>query len=144
MKMASKITHTEIWPASVQKIYQVITDYTSYPQFLLGVDAMEILKSDAQGAEVKCTINVVKKVSYIIKVRHEMPRKVEWTLLSSDTFKYNQGQWLLRDLGDGQTEVNYQMEVAARGFFLKGVVRELTKKNLPIMMQSFRERVGEV
>ncbi|CAN0087864.1 unnamed protein product, partial [Chrysoparadoxa australica] len=34
---------TEVWDAPIEKIYEVITDYKSYPQFVDGCSSVDIL-----------------------------------------------------------------------------------------------------
>lgn len=137
MAMASK---TEIWDASIESIYNVLIDYNSYKQFVDGVSDVKILDSSEEGARVQFGLNLIKKFSYILKLKHERPTKVSWNFESGDIFKQNSGSWELKDLGDGKTEVTYNLEVDIKGFVPKAIVNGLTTKNLPAMMNSYHQR----
>jgi ribosome-associated toxin RatA of RatAB toxin-antitoxin module len=65
---------------------------------------------------------------------------VSWVLESGDLFKKNDGNWTLKDLGGGKTEVTYTLEVDFKMFAPNAILSALTEKNLPVMMQSFFKR----
>ncbi len=140
----AQATRTEIWEAPIEKIYEAIVDYASYPQFVAGVHEVEILESSDGGARVKYSLNVIKKISYILKLTHQKPHRIDWVLESGDIFKQNDGTWELKDLGEGKTEVTYGLEVNIKGFVPKAIVNGLTSKNLPAMMKSFHDRSKEL
>ena len=101
----------------------------------------EVLSQDETSARVKYSLNIIKKVSYILAMKQKRPESINWTLESGDLFKQNDGSWFLKDLGDGKTEVTYGLEVNIKGFVPKSIVSALTTKNLPAMMEAFEKRV---
>ena len=131
---------TEVFDVDINKLYDVITDYAKYPEFVDGVDSIEVLEADDSGARVKYSINLIKQFSYVIKLKHEKPNKVSWTLESGDIFKSNIGGWDLKDLGEGKTEVTYSLEIGLKIFAPKMIVNKLTSSNLPTMMKAFTNR----
>lgn len=133
-------TRTETWDASIDKIYEVITNYDAYPGFVDGCSSINILEQDENGARVEFGLNLIKKFKYILNLTHEKPNKVSWTFESGDIFKKNTGSWELKDLGDGKTEVNYSLEVDVKGFAPKALVNSLTQKNFPAMLKSYHEQ----
>ncbi len=132
---------TEIMDIDINKLYDVIIDYAKYPDFVDGVDSIEILEADENGARVKYSINLIKQFSYIIKLTHQRPNKVTWTLESGDIFKSNVGGWDLKDLGDGKVEVTYSLEIDFKIFAPKMIVNKLVSSNLPQMMKAYYNRV---
>lgn len=137
----AQVKKTEVWDAPIEKIYDVLIDYNSYPEFVTGVDEIEVLSQDESSARVKYSLNIIKKVSYILSMKQKRPESINWTLESGDLFKQNDGSWFLKDLGDGKTEVTYGLEVNIKGFVPKSIVSALTTKNLPAMMEAFEKRV---
>ncbi len=133
-------TRTEIFNVDVNTIYDIIVDYASYPDFVDGVSAIEILEQDDSSARVKYSLNLIKKFSYILELKQEKPNSVSWTFESGDIFKSNTGSWSLKDLGDGTTEVTYNLDVDIKGFVPKAIVNKLTTSSLPTMMSSYHER----
>jgi coenzyme Q-binding protein COQ10 len=133
-------TRTETWDAPIEKIYDVITNYENYPNFVDGCSSVEILEQTELGARVEFGLNLIKKFKYILELTHERPNRVKWSFESGAIFKMNEGLWELKDLGDGQTEVTYSLEVAVKGFAPKTIVNTLTSKNLPAMLNSYHEQ----
>lgn len=133
-------TRTETWDAPIEKIYEVITKYENYPDFVDGCSAVNVLDFNEDGARVEFSLNFIKKFKYILALKHEKPNKVSWEFESGDIFKKNSGSWELNDLGNGKTEVNYGLEVAVKGFAPKSLVNTLTSKNLPAMLASYHKQ----
>lgn len=133
-------TRTETWDAPIEKIFQVITTYSDYPEFVDGCSSVNVLEQNENGARVEFGLNLIKKFKYILKLNHTKPTEISWTFESGDIFKKNEGAWKLKDLGDGRTEVQYGLEVEIKGFAPKTLVNSLTEKNLPAMLKSYHER----
>jgi ribosome-associated toxin RatA of RatAB toxin-antitoxin module len=83
---------------------------------------------------------MIKSFKYTINTKQERPTKVSWTLDSGDLFKKNDGEWKLKDLGNGKTEVTYSLDLDFKMFAPSSILSALTSKNLPIMMESFFKR----
>jgi len=131
---------TEIFDVDIHKLYAVITDYQSYPDFVEGVSGTQILEQDDDGARVEYSLNMIKKFKYILQLEHRAPTNIKWHLESGDLFKSNEGSWELEDLGSEGTKVTYTLEVNFKGFAPKMVVNKLVANNLPAMMQSYYQR----
>lgn len=135
---------TEIFDAPIEKVYQVITDYASYPEFVEGVSGVEVIEQDENGALVEYSLNMIKKFTYRLRLKHEKPTKISWTFESGDIFKLNEGYWHLKDLGDGRTEVDYQLELDVKVFAPSAIINKLATKSLPAMLQSYHKRAKSV
>jgi ribosome-associated toxin RatA of RatAB toxin-antitoxin module len=133
-------TRTETWDAPIEKIYEVITNYENYPDFVDGCSGVNVLEFSEEGARVEFSLNLIKKFKYILTLKHEKPNRISWEFESGDIFKMNNGSWELTDLGDGKTEVRYGLEVAVKGFAPKSLVNTLTTKNLPVMLASYHKQ----
>ena len=131
---------TETWDAPIEKIFDVITKYEDYPQYVEGCSSINILSQSDGESRVEFGLNFIKKFKYILVLKEERPNKISWSLESGDIFKKNEGSWEFKDLGDGRTEVNYGLEVEIKGFAPKKLVNTLTEKNLPAMLQSYHDR----
>jgi coenzyme Q-binding protein COQ10 len=136
----AKVETTEVFQTPIENIYKVITDYNSYPDFVDGVSSVNILEQDDNGARVEYSLNLIKKFTYIIKLTHSGQNHIVWELESGDIFKKNTGSWKLTDLGNGETEVVYQLDIEFKGFAPKAVVNKLVSGNLPKMMGQYHER----
>jgi coenzyme Q-binding protein COQ10 len=136
----AEATRTETWDCPIEQIYETLTDYAAYADYVAGVDGISVLDQNEDGARVEYSLNLIKKFKYILKLTHKRPTQISWCFESGDLFKQNDGHWELKDLGDGKTEVTYGLEVNIKGFAPKAIVNGLTSKNLPAMMESFHNR----
>jgi coenzyme Q-binding protein COQ10 len=133
-------TRTETWDAPIEKIFEIITDYNSYPEFVDGCSSVNVLEQSDTDARVEFGLNLIKKFKYILHLKQTRPNQISWSFESGDIFKKNEGSWQLKDLGDGRTEVQYGLEVEVKGFAPKTLVNSLTEKNLPAMLKSYHQR----
>ena len=127
---------------SAEKYFKAVSDYEKYPEF---VDGMKKVKAE-RGADGSVTAQydlsmMSKDMSYKLKINeNQAAGTVNWSLLSSEFFKVNNGAWKIESLGPNQCKVTYSLEVefsfSVPGFILKGIV----KGTLPSMMNSFYER----
>lgn len=130
-------TRTEVVDIEINKLYDTIVEYDKYPEFVDGVSAIKVLNKDDKSAKVEYSLNMIKSFKYIINTKQEKPTRVSWTLDSGDLFKKNDGEWILKDLGGGKTEVTYSLDVDFKIFAPSSILSALTEKNLPVMMNSF-------
>jgi coenzyme Q-binding protein COQ10 len=130
----------EVFNIDRETFFKTISDFASYPDFVDGVDEIKILEESDSEARVEYSLNLIKKFSYILKLKKNGPEELTWTLESGDIFKKNNGGWYLKDLGGGKTEVTYKIEVDLTLFAPKMIVNKLVGKTLPKMMESFFER----
>lgn len=128
-------SETKVFPVNINKFFSAIIDYEKYPEFIPGVNETKVLSQDESGARVEYAVNVIKKFSYIVKLKHEEPTKVSWTLESGDLFKSMDGSWELKSLSENETEVTYTVGIDFKMFAPKMIVNTLVKKNLPEVME---------
>ena len=121
-------------------LFTVITDYGQYPNFLPEVEKIEIISRGDNTTRVRYTVSLIKKVQYTIDLVEKPNASVRWTLVESGLMKANNGGWALRDLGDGRTEVTYDVEVVPKGWVPKSIVNMLTNKSLPSTLNAFKQR----
>ncbi len=140
----AKADRTETFDVPCDKYFQAIVDYKNYPKFVDGMKAVEVISESADSATVKFTLNLIKEVTYTLKLSNKKNESVSWTLVSGDLMKVNNGGWKLKDLGNGRTEVTYQLEVELKGFFpgLGMVEKTMVSTNLPMNMKAFAKRAA--
>lgn len=137
-------SRTEIVDVDINKLYDVIVDYAKYPDFVDGVSSTKVLSQNETSAKVEYSVNMIKSFKYTLATTQSRPTKISWVLESGDLFKKNDGNWTLKDLGGGKTEVTYSLEVDFKMFAPNAILSALTEKNLPVMMQSFFKRAKSV
>ena len=91
-------------------------------------------------ADVEFTLNVIKRVTYTLRLTEQPPDKgLTWELVEG-MFKSNSGGWALEELPGGRTKASYEVEVSV-GIFVPGaIVNRLVGKTLPATLRAFKER----
>jgi len=99
-------------PADVAK---VITDFEAYPQWVSAVKTVEVLSEyeDGYAAQVRFVLDAgVVTDDYVLEYAYaEDLSRIEWTLVSAQTQKSQEGSYDLEDAGDGTTTVTYTLAV---------------------------------
>ena len=107
--------HTEssiVVAAAPAAVMEVIGDFPAYPQWAKGVQVAEVRSTYADGRarEVYFELDVSPiKDEYTLSYDWDGDRAVTWTLVEGRMLKALDGAYLLRDLGDGATEVTYRL-----------------------------------
>ena len=142
----AKAERTEVFDVPVEKFYQAVVDYKSYPQFVDGMKSVEVVSQNGEDATVKFNLSLIKEVTYTLKLSGKKNESVAWSLVSGDLMKVNNGGWKLKDLGGGKTEVTYHLEVELKGFFpgLGMVEKTMVSTNLPMNMKAFAKRAAAI
>ena len=142
----AKAERTEIFDVPAEKFYLAITDYKNYPKFVDGMKSVEVVTDSGDSATVKFNLNLIKEITYTLKLTGKKNEAVSWSLVSGDMMKVNNGGWKLKDLGNGKTEVTYSLEVELKGFFpgLGMVEKTMVSTNLPMNMKAFAKRAASL
>ena len=136
----------EVFDVPVDKFYQAIIDYKTYPSFVDGMRSVDVQIENADGATVKFNLSLVKEVAYILKLTHKKNEEVSWSLVTGDMMKLNNGKWTLKDLGNNKTEVTYNLEIELKGFLpgLGMIEKTLVNTNLPLTMKAFGKKAASL
>jgi len=132
--------------APIERVWGVIVDYERYPEFVPGVRACRVVGLAAGARQVEYDVDLaIRRVRYVLSIREERPRRVEWSLWSGELLTRSDGAWELVEEGDA-TLARYTADVeVARPplvprFVVDRVVDELTRVQLPRMLGAFKAR----
>ncbi|HXX31091.1 MAG TPA: SRPBCC family protein [Myxococcaceae bacterium] len=127
--------------APAERVFDVISDYERYPEFLSEVKA--IRTSDRRGNEVDIhyEIDVVKRIRYTLRMVEERPRTLRWTFVRGEVMRDNHGSWTLEPVAEARTRATYTVEIALGPLVPRPVVNALVDSSLPKMLESFKKRV---
>jgi ribosome-associated toxin RatA of RatAB toxin-antitoxin module len=112
--MAEQTTSSIVVQAAPGAVMDVIADFPAYPQWVKGMKVAETLSTgpDGRAEQVRFVLDVPPiKDDYTLAYRWDGDRKVSWTLVKGTLLRMLDGAYLLRDLGDGSTEVTYQLSL---------------------------------
>jgi coenzyme Q-binding protein COQ10 len=120
-------------------IYDVVTDFENYPEFLPDVKKATVLKK-GKNLQAEFEISVIKTIRYTLSFTTVPGKKVSWTFVKGDVFKDNTGEWTFEEVKKGQTRVTYNIEVDFGLFVPSLITNKLVGRNLPAMMKHFKDR----
>lgn len=138
--MAKTTTSIEI-KAPIKKVFSVISDFESYPDFLSGSKKAEIVKKNGNKLQVEFQMDLIKTITYHLDIKLEPHKGLHWTLIKGDFMKSNNGAWKLEEIKKGITKATYEIEMDFGLLVPKSISSLLIGKNLPAMMKEFKERV---
>ncbi|MFT5685464.1 MAG: ribosome-associated toxin RatA of RatAB toxin-antitoxin module [Myxococcota bacterium] len=122
-------------PASVMAL---ITDFATYPEFLPEIQTTEILHTEPGAWEVRFTVEVIRRLSYTLRLVQDGPLSLSWTLLEG-VFRSNDGGWTLTADSDDATTANYRIDVSLGMFVPGNIVHSLVDRGLPLTLQRFKD-----
>ena len=123
----------------IKAIYQVVTDFESYPEFLPETREVEVIEQNAKTAQVEFTIKIIKTIRYTLDYKLVPNKKVSWKFVEGD-FRDCTGSWSFKESKKGITEATYTVDVSFGLFVPKKITEMLVGKNLPTLMSNFKKR----
>ncbi len=110
--MAEQTTSSIVIDASPAAVMGVIGDFPAYPEWAKGVQTAEVVAPGEGGwaEQVFFQLDVSPiKDEYTLAYQWDGYDGVTWTLVSGKMLRSLDGAYLLRDLGNGSTEVTYRL-----------------------------------
>lgn len=126
--------------APIERVFSIICDFESYPEFVPYTESVNLRKSSDQNWEADFVLRLIKEVRYSLRFEIEKPRSIKWTLIKGSFMKKNSGSWALKEKSSNSTEAIYRIDVDFGFFVPKKIVEGLTSVQLPEMMRAFKER----
>ncbi|MFB1481620.1 type II toxin-antitoxin system RatA family toxin [Corallococcus sp. RDP092CA] len=133
-------TRTITINAPVEKVFDVITNYDRYPDFLPEVKKISTSQRQGNTVQVHYEVDVVKRIRYTIRVTEERPKRMSWSFVEGEVMKDNKGSWTLEPEGEGKTRATYNVEMALGALIPKAIINTLTETQLPKMLDAFKRR----
>ena len=122
---------------SPAQFFEVISDYEAYPQIIPEMENAVIERRAGDVVEGVFTINLIKRVSYTLRLMKKAPRRLSWSLVEGP-FKTNVGCWTLDEIQPGRTRAQYEVEVTVGLFVPQRIVTGLVERSLPALLQAFK------
>jgi hypothetical protein len=143
--MADQTTSSIVIAADAGLIMDVIADFAAYPQWAHGVRRAEVVVpgGDAERAQqVYFEIDATPiKDSYTLAYDWEGDRRVTWSLAEGRMMKAIDGEYDLRDAGDGSTEVTYALAVELAIPMIGMLRRKAEKVVIDAALKGLKKRV---
>ncbi len=131
----------EVIAVDYDKLFQAITKYEDYPQFVSGCSGVKVERKGPGQARVAYDINMIKDISYTLDHKEDREKgTLEWSLVASDFIKKNNGAWKIKKLAGGKCDVNYSIEIEFKIPVPGMILNRLVKSSLPAMVKGFVKR----
>jgi ribosome-associated toxin RatA of RatAB toxin-antitoxin module len=129
-----------------EKLFEVITDYEKYPEFLPEVKKVHVNAGQGAIKEVTYTVDIKAKViNYTLKHTAERPTKVAWTMIKGEMMKGNDGTWTLKPGAQpGTTEATYNIDLKLSALVPGFIEKALAEQSLPSLLANFKARAEKL
>jgi len=126
-----------------EKVFETITDFESYPEFLPEMKDVVVENESPKEIIASFTLNLVKEINYRLVLKLAKPSSVSWKLVDGDIMTENTGSWKLKKLSAKKTEATYSIEVGFGAFVPGFISNMLVSSSLPTMLNNFKKRIEE-
>ena len=110
--MAEQTTSSIVVDAAPASVMAVIADFPAYPTWAKGVKTADVRSTNADGSADKVYFELDVspiKDEYTLAYDWDGDRQVTWKLVQGKMLRALDGAYVLRDLGNGSTEVTYRL-----------------------------------
>jgi coenzyme Q-binding protein COQ10 len=141
MAQASKSIVINVPP---DKLFDVITDYAKYPEFLPEVKKVTVDSGQGLVKDVTYTVDIkAKTINYTLRHGGERPKKVTWTMTKGEMMKGNDGSWSLKEVPGG-TEATYSIDLKLSSLVPGFIEKALAEQSLPSLLANFKARAEKL
>lgn len=127
----------------VDKFYGLITDFENYSSFLTDVKAAQVLTRKDDVWDVEFTIHIIRQLNYVLQLTGTPDKALNWSFVSGQMFKINNGGWILEDQG-GTTRATYTVDVEVTRFVPKAISSRITQISLPTMLNQWKNHAEKL
>ena len=131
--------HKVIFAAKPQDVFEVLTDFESYPEFIPEVSYARIVEETDAYTVIDFRINLGRSFSYTLKFTTKPYQWVRWTYVRGD-FRSNEGSWTLEPKGP-HTEATYRLALDLGRLVPKFVMTALAGFGLSSLLSKYKKRV---
>lgn len=137
----AKAEITEVLKVDFDTLFDTISDYESYPDFVDGCRSVKLMSGKGSKKKVHYQVKMMKDVEYTLE--HKEDRKkgtITWELIEGSIMKKNTGLWTLVAEGKGKTTATYEIDIDFTIPIPSLILSKLVKGNLPSMIRSFEKQ----
>ena len=141
--MAEQTTSSIVIDAAPADVMEVIGDFAEYPAWAKGVKTADVL-SETQGwaDRVYFVLDVAPiKDEYTLAYTWNGDSDVSWTLAEGKMLRALDGAYVLRDRGDGSTEVTYRLALDVSIPLIGMIKRKGEKILIDTALKGLKQRV---
>ena len=129
--MAEKVKDSIDIEATAEEIFEVATDFASYPEWNANIKKVEVKETDGEGRPSLVWFEVdakVKTVRYTLEYDYaDAPQGFSWDLVDGDVKELSGGYYF--DEFEDVTDVSYELAIDP-GFPLPGMLKRQAEKQI--------------
>lgn len=141
--MASdRVRESIIVAADIGEVYDTVTRYESYPDWMDEFKQVEVLSRGADGhaTAVRFALSAMGIAATMTLAYTYSDRRIEWVLVEGDMVTANDGAYDLTDNADGTTLLTYELAVET-AVPLPGLVRRrFAKRTVTDSLRAIKQR----
>lgn len=130
--------------AEPSAVMAVIADFPAYPEWVSSLKACEVVEDgpDGRASQVRFNLDAgVLKDEYVLAYDWSGDDEVSWHLVKSSAMKSQYGTYTLTAVGDGRTEVIYDLAVDLKLPMLGMFKRKAEKMIMETALKDLKKRV---
>ncbi|HEX6233009.1 MAG TPA: SRPBCC family protein [Jiangellaceae bacterium] len=144
--MAEQTTSSIVIEAPPAEVMAVIADLEAYPEWTASVKQVDILTvyddEQERPAEARFVLDAgAIKDTYTLSYEWDDDTEVRWTLVEGGLLKAMDGSYQLEPVGEGSTEVTYQLSVDVAIPLLGLMKRKAEKVIIDTALKELKKRV---
>ncbi|MRI32678.1 ubiquinone-binding protein [Endozoicomonas sp. OPT23] len=139
-----KVSRSSLILHSAEKMYALVADVESYPQFLPWCSGAKVLRQE--GETVEASLQLAKgALSYEFATRNRLVenQSIEMNLLSGPFSKLS-GVWTFKALSDEGCKVSLELEFEISNPLLKATIGAVFGKAMNKMVDAFQQRADQL
>lgn len=113
--MADQTTQRMVVHASPERVWDLLTDFPSYPRWATGLKSATVVSSDDEGRGVEVAFRAAamgRSTSYTLRYDYsQAPRMLSWKLSDGDITRVLDGSYELLPAPEDRTEIVYNLTV---------------------------------
>ena len=128
-----------------QELYDVVTDYESYPRYFTDFTRCVVHTKDGNTWTVEFHVKVIKEVSYTLRIVHDPEAlTTAWTFVRGTLVSESVGGWKFSESPDG-AKIDYEAEIEVNaplpGFIKRRIQDAVLNKSIVTMFGQLEAEV---
>lgn len=116
--MAEQATEVMVIAGSPKRCYEVVAEFSSYPQWAGDIKEVEVRQTDSEGRPTLVAFRAAafgRSTSYTLSYDYsKAPSELSWVQTEGDLTTRLDGTYAFEPTGEGETEVTYHLDVELR------------------------------
>lgn len=124
--------------ASRERVFEVVSDFGRYPEFLPEVEKVKVISKSKTRAKAAFTVNMVKTIHYTLDFKLSPPNTIKWTLVEGEFMESNEGSWAFSALDKNLTDAAFSIDIGFPFWVPTSIAEGAINASMPGMMKNIK------